>query len=142
MNLWEISVDQWRKRVWWLNLLLLFCLYMTFLYMPYDVIWKSVAQDEDVWFGITLHGWPAKAGGVLHWFIYGAGAFGLWHSKSWIWPWAALYVTQVSIAMLLWNLLDPRGDGVLAGMVAASVFAIPAVALWRGRAHFPADDRE
>ena len=35
--------------------------------------------------------------------------------------------------MLVWNLLDPRGAGVGAGLLAAGVFAIPAVALWRAR---------
>ena len=100
---------QWRKRSWWLNLLLLFCLYMTFIYMPFDIFWKPVVDDEEVWFGITLHGWSAKLTAPLHWLIYGAGAYGLWHMKSWVWPWAAVYLAQVVIAMFVWNLLDPRG---------------------------------
>jgi len=121
------------KRSWWLNLLLGFCLYMSLVYMPFDIFFKPVARDEEVWFGITLHGWPAKLTAPLHWLIYGLGAWGLWHMRPWIWPWAAVYCAQVVGGMFVWDLLDPRGGGVLAGLVAALVFLIPTVALWRAR---------
>jgi hypothetical protein len=127
---------QWLARPWWMNLLMVFCLYMTFVYMPFDVLWKPVADDEEVWFGITLHGWAAKATAPVHWLIYAAGAYGFWKMRSWMWPWAAVYAGQVSIAMLVWNLADPRGAGLLAGLVAGAVFAVPAVALWRARHRF------
>lgn len=127
---------QWDRRSWWLNLLLGFCLYMTFIYMPFDIFLKPVSADEEVWFGITLHGWPAKLTAPLHWLIYGALAYGLWHMKPWLWPWAAVYCAQVVIGMLVWNLLDPRGGGWPAGAVAAAVFALPTVALWRARSTF------
>ncbi len=132
---------QWRKRSWWMNLVLLFCLYMTFVYMPFDIFIKSVADDEEVWFGVTLHGWAAKLTAPLHWLIYGAGAYGLWHMKSWMWPWAAVYCAQVVIAMFVWNLLDPRGGGVVSGAVAAAVFLVPTVAFWRAREAFQASHR-
>lgn len=124
------------RRSWWLNLLLGFCLYMSFIYMPFDLFLKPVSADEEVWFGVTLHGWPAKLTAPLHWLIYGAGAYGLWHMRPWLWPWAAVYCAQVVIGMFVWNLLDPRGGGVVAGAVAAAVFAIPMVALWRARPAF------
>ena len=127
---------QWRARPWWMNLMLGFCLYMTFVYMPFDVLWKPVAEDEEVWLGITLHGWAAKATAPLHWLIYAAGAYGFWNMRRWMWPWAAVYVAQVSIAMLVWNLADPRGAGLAAGLVAGVLFAVPAVALWRARGAF------
>jgi hypothetical protein len=127
---------QWALRPWWMNLIFAFCLYMTFIYMPFDIFIKPVAEDEEVWFGITLHGWAAKATAPLHWLIYAAGAYGFWRMRWWMWPWAALYVAQVSFSMLVWNLLDPRGAGLLAGSVAAAVFAVPAVALWRARRTF------
>jgi len=130
--------QQWSARPWWMNLIFAFCLYMAFIYMPFDIFLKPVAADEEVWFGITLHGWAAKATAPLHWLIYGAGAYGFWRMRWWMWPWAALYVAQVSIAMLVWNALDPRGAGWLPGLVAAAVFAIPAVALWRARETFNA----
>ncbi|MFK7916077.1 MAG: hypothetical protein AB8B93_19345 [Pseudomonadales bacterium] len=127
---------QWGRRPWWMQLLLAFCLYMTFVYMPFDLFIKPVAEDEEVWFGFVLHGWWAKATAPLHWLIYAAGAYGFWHMRSWMWPWAALYASQVVIAMLVWNLLDARGGGWTGGLIAAGLFAIPAVALWRARTSF------
>ncbi|MEZ5561188.1 MAG: hypothetical protein R3E86_21920 [Pseudomonadales bacterium] len=127
---------QWALRPWWMNLLFAFCLYMTLLYLPFDLFWKPIAQDEEVWFGITLHGMAAKATAPLHWLLYGAGAYGFWRMRSWMWPWAALYAAQVSLGMLVWNLLDPRGGGWLAGLIAGLVFLVPAVALWRARPLF------
>lgn len=127
---------EWTRRPWWMNLIFLFCLYMTFVYMPFDLFWKPVEQDEEVWFGITLHGWAAKATAPLHWLIYGAGAYGFWKMRRWMWPWSAVYAAQVSLAMLVWNLLDPRGGGLVAGLVAGAVFLVPTVALWRARAVF------
>ena len=102
---------EWGKRRWWMNLTFLFCLYMTFIYLPFDLFLKPVADDEEVWLGFTLHGWWAKATEPLHWLIYAAGAYGFWKMKHWMWPWAAAYVGQVALAMLLWNVIDPRGAG-------------------------------
>ena len=127
---------EWRQRPWWMNLIFGFCLYMTFIYMPFDLFWKPVAQDEEVWFGITLHGWAAKATAPLHWLIYGAGAYGFWRMRRLMWPWAAVYAAQVTLSMLVWNLLDPRGGGWPAGLVAAAVFLLPTIALWRARSQF------
>ncbi|MEQ8860999.1 MAG: hypothetical protein RIC56_20320 [Pseudomonadales bacterium] len=130
---------EWAARPWWMNGLFGFCVYMTFVYVPFvDLLFKPVAADEEVWFGITLHGWAAKATAPLHWAIYAAGAYGFWKMRGWMWPWAALYTAQVSLAMLVWNVLDPRGAGLAAGLVAAAVFAVPAVALWRARSAFAA----
>lgn len=125
-----------KPRAWWMNLIWGFCLYMTFIYMPFDLFLKPVAQDEEVWFGFVLHGWYAKATAPLHWLIYGALAYGFWQMKSWMWPWAAIYLTQVCVAMLVWNLVDVRGGGWPAGIVAACVFSVPTIALWRARDAF------
>ena len=131
--------EQWDLRPWWMQLLMLFCAYMTLIYMPFDLLIKPLADDEEVWFGIVLHGWAAKATEPLHWLIYGAGAWGFWKMRSWMWPWAAVYGLQVVIAMLVWNLVDPRGGGVVAGVIAAATFMIPTVALWRARDLFQSD---
>jgi hypothetical protein len=56
--------------------------------------------------------------------------------RAWMWPWAAVYVGQIAVGMLVWNLLDPRGAGWLAGVAAASVFLIPTIALSRARTRF------
>lgn len=125
-----------RRRPCWMNALFAFCLYMTFIYMPFDFLWKSVENDDEVWFGVRLHGFYAKLTEPLHWLIYGAGAYGFWRMRPWMWPWAALYVAQISIGMLVWSVLDPRGAGWLGGSVAAAVFLVPTIALWRARTRF------
>ena len=66
----------WRPRPVWMTGVMLFCFYMTFIYMPFDMFIKPVEQDEEVWFGVMLHGWWAKATEPLHWLIYGFGTFG------------------------------------------------------------------
>ena len=129
----------WHRRPWWMNAMWAFCLYMTFIYMPYDVFLKPVAQDEEVWFGFVLHGWAAKLTAPVHWAIYAAGAWGFWKLSAWMWPWAALYAGQVAIAMAVWNLIDPRGGGWLAAALSGGLFLVPTVALWRVRWRFQGD---
>ena len=119
-----------KTRPWWMTLLLGFCLFMTFVYMPFDMFWKPVAEDQEVWFGLLLEGWAAKLTEPLHWAIYAAGSYGLWKMKSWMWPWAAVYALQVAISMLVWSLV--RGS-LLAGGVSFAVFLVPTVALYRAR---------
>ena len=127
---------EWRRRPWWMNLIFGFCVYMTFVYMPFDVFYKPVAEDQEVWFGFMLTGWWAKATAPLHWLIYGAGAYGFWRMRRWMWPWAALYCAQVALGMLIWSLLDDRGSGLAGGLVAMAVFLVPTVALWQARPRF------
>ena len=124
---------EWSKRPWWMNLMLCFCLFMTFVYMPFDMFVKPVAQDQEVWFGLLLEGWAAKLTEPLHWAIYGAGAYGFWTMRTWMWPWGAVYALQVAVSMLLWNVT--RGS-LIAGLVSFAVFMIPTVALCRNRELF------
>lgn len=126
----------WASRPWWMNLIFYFCLYMTFVYMPFDLFLKPVADDHEIWFGFALTGWWAKATEPLHWLIYSAGAYGFWKMRSWMWPWAAVYAAQVVIAMLVWNVVNDNGRGWLAGIFAAALFAVPMVALWRAKPRF------
>lgn len=123
-------------RPWWMNALMLFCAYMALVYVPWDLFAKPVAEDEEVWFGIVLRGWAAKATEPLHWAIYAAGAWGFYRMRSWMWPWAAVYVAQIAIGMLVWSLHDARSLGWWAGAIAALLFAALAVALWRARPRF------
>ncbi|MEM7002783.1 MAG: hypothetical protein AAF529_18495 [Pseudomonadota bacterium] len=127
--------SDWRTRPWWMNLLFYFCLYMTFIYMPFDMFFKPVAEDEEIWFGFTLYGWWAKATEPLHWLIYGAGAYGFWKMRRWMWPWAAVYAAQVVIAMVVWNILNERGSAVGAG-IAGVLFLVLTIALWRAKDKF------
>jgi hypothetical protein len=116
-----------------MNLLLGFCVFMTCVYMPFDMFWKPVAVDQEVWFGVLLEGWAAKLTEPFHWAIYAAGTYGFWKMKSWMWPWAAVYSLQVAIGMFVWSLM--RGS-LLAGGVAFTVFMIPTIALYRARESF------
>ena len=137
MDVMSYVKEDWLIRPWWMNLIFYFCIYMTLIYMPFDLFYKPVEADEEVWFGITLHGWYAKLTEPLHWLIYGFGAYGFWKMKSWMWPWASLYLLQVVIAMFVWNQLDARGGGVLAGLFSAALFCLPlwAMILARDRFH-------
>ena len=119
----------------WMNILMVFCAYMTFVYMPFDLFFKPVDQDKEVWFGYMLHGWWAKATEPLHWLIYGAGLYGFFKMKPWMFPWAALYTFQVSISMLVWSLIYREGALAL-GSIAAIPFAIVGVMLWRAKVLF------
>ena len=44
--------------------------------------------------------------------------------SRWMWPWAALYVVQIAIAMLVWSSIDERGQGLLWGLVSAAILAV------------------
>ncbi|UCE84865.1 MAG: SDR family oxidoreductase [Deltaproteobacteria bacterium] len=133
--------DWWRevlgRRAWWMNALMFFSAYMAIVYLPFDFFFKEVAADEEVWFGIRLHGWAAKATEPLHWAIYAAGTYGFWRMRPWMWPWAAVYVAQVAIAMLVWNLVYVGGaSGWAAGLVAGAAFGALAWVLFRSRDAF------
>ena len=129
---------EWLRRPWWMNLIWFFCLYMTFIYMPFDIFTKPFEEWEEVWFGFVLTGWPAKLTEPLHWLIYAGGAYGFWQMKSWLWPWAALYSAQVTIAMLLWGYFD--GQGLTpAAFVGGPMFLLLTIALWRSKGLFDPD---
>ena len=134
--------DHWGRRPIWMNALLLFCAYMAVIYLPWDIFVKPVAVDEEVWFGLLFTGWTAKLLAIPHWAIYAAGMIGFWGMRSWMWPWASVYVAQVAFGMAVWPILQ-RGDAIgwIIGAAAGAVFAIPAVALWRARAHFQSPPR-
>jgi hypothetical protein len=140
--MWNAIVAQWAERPWWMNLIWFFCLYMTFIYMPFDIFTKPFERLEEIWFGFTLHGWPAKITEPVHWAIYAAGAYGFWKMKSWMWPWAAVYCAQIVIAMVVFNVIsgpefgDNRGGGPWAAVISGIIFSVPTIALWRARNAF------
>ncbi len=119
-----------------MNALLVFCAYMTTVYLPFDLFWKPVAEDQEVWFGFMLSGWAAKVTEPLHWAIYAAGTWGLFKMRRWMHPWASLYVVQVAIGMFVWNLLDERSPGWWVGAISCLPFAALAFALWWQRSLF------
>jgi short-subunit dehydrogenase len=117
-----------------MNVLLVASAYLAFIFLPWDFFFKPVARDEEVWFGIMLRGWAAKATEPIHWAIYLAAAYGFWHMRPWMWPWAALYMGQLAFAILVWNIVYVGG---LAGAVAGVVSFVPCVlltgALWHAK---------
>lgn len=120
-------------RPWWMNAMMAFCFFMALVYMPYDMFWKPVEQDSEIWFGIALKGWWAKATEPLHWAIYGAGAWGFWKMRPWMHPWAAVYVAQVAIAFFVFA---ARENGIWAGLIAGLPFAALTWLVWRNRPLF------
>jgi hypothetical protein len=127
-------------RPWWMNATLLFCAYMTFIYMPFDLFFKPVAEDQEVWFGFMLTGWAAKATEPLHWAIYGAGTWGFHRMRPWMWPWASLYVAQIVFGMIVWGVLYSSGEpgpaGLIMGGIALAALIALVVGLWRAKPMF------
>ena len=72
----EWLFDVFRERPWWMSATMIFCAYMAFVYMPWDIFVKPVAKDEEVWFGILFTGTWAKILAFPHWFVYGAAVIG------------------------------------------------------------------
>lgn len=95
-----------------MNGVLLFCAYMTFVYVPWDVFAKPIAEDREVWFGVMFDGWMAKLGGAIHWIVYSSLTYGLWHMKSWARPIIIIYLLQVAWSMIFWPLLN-EGSSIL-----------------------------
>lgn len=91
-----------RGRPGWMNALMLFSAYMTFIYVPWDLLLKPVAEDKEVWFGVLFTGMAAKILAIPHWIVYAAGAYGFRRMRAWMWPWAAVYTAQIAIGMLVW----------------------------------------
>jgi short-subunit dehydrogenase len=119
----------------WMNALMLVCIYMSVVFMPWDFFVKPLlrplAEAEEVWFGVILHGWWAKLTEPVHWAIYAAGWYGFARMRSWMWPWAAVYAAQLTIAMVVWPLLyvDNNAAPVLS-VASAALFGAVTWKLW------------
>ena len=92
------------------------------------------ARDTEVWFGFELRGWLALLTAPLHWLLFGAGAWGFWASRPWVWPWASAYAFYIALSHLVWNLSSPSGGGWVSGLSQLALFSIPAVMLFWARA--------
>lgn len=123
------------RRPWWMNVLMLICAYVAFVHIPLDLLRTPIARDAEVWFGIALHGWAAKATELLHWLIYLCGAYGFWRMRPWMWPWASLYTWQVALAVFVWEL---HAGHWLRALVGGAAIALVGRALWRAQAAFDA----
>ena len=114
----------------WANALLVFAAFMAFVYTPWDIFVKPVAEDQEVWLGLLLTGWPAKATALLHWALWGAFTWGLWRMRPWMRFWGTVWIAQIAVGMLVWNLTDARGS-LPVGVASALVFAWLARVYWR-----------
>lgn len=133
--------DLFRDRPVWINALMVFSSYMAFVYMPWDIFWKPVAEDQEVWFGIMFTGWWAKLWALPHWFVYAAAAHGFRRRRPWICTWGALYTAQIALGMLIWNLAHFGFFSLMGwfvGIIPAAFFALLSLALADAREHFSA----
>jgi len=124
--------DVFRDRPTWMNVVLVFCAFMTFVYVPWDFFIKPVASDEEVWFGILFHGGWAKLMEIPHWVVYGTLTYGLRRMRPWTGTLAALYSAQIALGMFVWNLVQLEGLllPLFVGAIGALPFALLALGFW------------
>ena len=131
--------DVFRDRPTWMNALMVFCAFMTFVYLPWDLFWKPVAEDHEVWFGILFTGMGAKVMAIPHWFVYGAGLYGFLSRRSWMSFWGTAYLAQVAFSMWIWPIVNYGGlTGWAVGVIAAVPFVLLALAMWNAKDYFNA----
>jgi hypothetical protein len=129
--------DIFHDRPWWMNLLLVFSGWMAFVYVPWDLFWKPVAADQEVWFGILFTGWAAKVMALPHWFVYGAAVYGFRRRRPWMRFWGTAYAAQVAFGMFVWSVAHVGGVlGFFGGLVSAIPFALVAFGFWSSGDHF------
>lgn len=136
MQLLKTLGDNLKLRPHWMNGLMLFCAFMTFIYLPWDIFLKPLAEDQEVWFGVMFTGWWAKITAFGHWYVYGAGLQGFWKMKSWMFPWAGLYTLQIAIGMFVWSYMQGGEASIASAAAVALVFTLLAAALFRAKSRF------
>ena len=131
--------EQWSRRHWALNGILLFSAYMAFVYVPWDFLVKPAAIDEEVWFGIRFHGFWAKVLEIPHLAVYAALMVGLWRQRSWVRWFLSAYLAQMTIANVVWPLLYLEGFVRFPfALAAGGTFAALTAWVWRNEALFGA----
>jgi hypothetical protein len=110
-----------RDRPLWLNVAFLICVFIAFIYSPWDYLSKPVENAEDVWFGVVLRGETARLTEPIHFLIYTSFVWGLWKMAPWMRIWGTIYLAQMAIAFAVWPLLDARGDAWM---------ALPSLLIW------------
>ena len=129
--------DVFRDRPWWMNAVMVFCAYMAFIYVPWDLFFKPVEEDREVWFGILFSGVWAKIMAVPHWIVYGAAVYGFRRRRPWMAFWAPLYTAQVAFSFGIWPMMTYGGFlGFLGGLIAVVPWALLTYAFWVSRDHF------
>lgn len=117
--------------------MMMFCFFMTFVYMPWDIFVKPVAEDREVWFGIMFSGWAAKLTAPAHWFVYGAASYGFRRMRPWMRVWGAAYIAQIAFGMAVWSIAQMGGLlGLFLGLVSAAPFAALALLFYNANEAF------
>ena len=124
------------RRPFWMNVVFLFCVYMTFVYLPWDVFIKPIAEDEEVWFGFIFYGWMAKLGGTVHWIVYGSLTYGLWYMRPWAWSFIGLYLLQVAWSMCVWALMTDYSSSGWASLVVALISVFLSILFYKNKPLF------
>ena len=124
--------DVFRGRPTWMNAVLVFCAFMTFVYVPWDFFWKPAEFDEEVWFGVLFRGTAAKWLELPHWIVYATLTYGLRQMRPWAGSLAALYSAQIAVGMFIWNFsyLDGVFFPLLVATIGATPFTLLTMAFW------------
>jgi short-subunit dehydrogenase len=129
--------DVFRDRPGWMNAAMVFCGYMAFLYVPWDLFIKPAAEDAEVWFGIMFTGFSAKVMAVPHWFVYGAAVYGFRRRRPWMRFWGAAYSGQIAFGMFVWSVFQIGGlAGFIGGLIGAVPFTALGIAFWNAHDQF------
>lgn len=133
----EWLYDVFRERPWWMSVAMIFCAYMTFIYVPWDFFAKPMAEDEEVWFGILFTGFWAKVFAIPHWYVYAAAVYGFRRRRPWMAFWATAYTAQVAFSIYVWSAFETEGlFGLVLGLIPALPFIGLAYAFWNARDYF------
>jgi short-subunit dehydrogenase len=133
----EWLFDVFRERPAWMSATMVFCAYMAFLYMPWDIFVKPMGEDEEVWFGILFTGFWAKLLALPHWFVYSAAVYGFRRRRPWMAFWAPAYTAQVAFGFYLWTAIETGGfSGIFVGVFPALPFIGLTYAFWKSRDYF------
>jgi hypothetical protein len=112
--------------------LALFCVATVLFLVPRDLFFAETREVE-VWLGFEIRGTAALLTAPLHWAIFALGAWGFWHCRPWVVPWAAAYVFYVALSHVIWSEASPNGNGWPIGLLQALAISIPGALLLRVR---------
>lgn len=116
----------------WMTALAVFCLATVLFLVPRDLFFAET-RDVEVWLGFEVRGTAALLTAPIHWAIFALGAWGAWHSRSWVLTWAAGYVFYVALSHIIWSEASPNGSGWPMGLLQALAISILGVLLLRAR---------
>ncbi len=133
----EWLFDVFRERPWWMSATMIFCAFMAFIYVPWDIFIKPVERDQEVWFGILFTGIWAKLLAFPHWFVYSAAIYGFRRRRPWMAFWVPAYTAQVAFGIYLWTAIETGGfSGIIVGLFPAIPFMGLTYAFWNNREYF------